>query len=339
MSIRTTSIGSWPIPFGQRLTLKRFYAGELDEGAAYDTLLAAARIAMDEQLACGLMQISGGEVFAPDFLHHIPPRLHGLSALAVRDTTRGYEGVGQYVVNGPLAAPRGTGHALAFRRESALERRLDKAAVPSPYTITMSFARPEDGARNRDALIAIVAGEVRDMVAAGAMDIQLDAPVEAIAAVHMVQGSYNGGETVASLADWIAAPFADVPRHIRRSVHFCLGDISRKPASETQNFRSLLPLVQALEGRIDRALIECSYVGQWREHAMLAEIPSSMEVVAGIADVKSTPQSVDELKSKIDALVQVVAPERLAVSASCGCGRMPHDDAIRLMRNLVKASA
>ena len=43
---------------------------------------------MDEQIACGLDQIMGGEVFAPDFLHHIPPRLDGLETLAPRITSR-----------------------------------------------------------------------------------------------------------------------------------------------------------------------------------------------------------------------------------------------------------
>jgi methionine synthase II (cobalamin-independent) len=338
-TIRTTSVGSWPIPFGQRLTLKRYYKGALDEASAYAALVAAARIAMDEQLACGLTQISGGEVFAPDFVHHIPPRLNGLSIRAARDTAKGYDGVGQYVADGQLSAPRGTGHAQAFRRERAIEPNLDKAAVPSPYSITLSFARAEDGPRHRDELNAIVTQEVHDMVAAGATEVQLDAPVEAIAAIHMEQGNYVGPESVQSLADWIAAPFAELAPQIRRSVHFCLGDISRKPASETQNLRSLLPLIQALDGRIDRALVECAHVGQWREHSLLADIPDGMEVVAGIADVKSSPQSVSELRHKIDALVRVVDPKRLALSASCGCGRMPHDEAIRLVRNLVKAAS
>ena len=58
--IRTTTVGSWPIPFGKRPALKRYYAGELDDAAAGEVLQAAARIVMDEQIACGLAQIMGG---------------------------------------------------------------------------------------------------------------------------------------------------------------------------------------------------------------------------------------------------------------------------------------
>lgn len=334
--IRTTSVGSWPIPFGQRLMLKRFYAGELDESGAFDALTCAARIAMDEQIACGIDQICGGEVFAPDFLHHIPPRLAGLRALALRDTARGYAGVARYVVNGKLTAPRGTGHALAYRRERAIERGLGKAAVPSPFTITMAFDDEVDRRLHQDALTTIVAAEVDDMVRAGARDIQLDAPVEAIEAIRIANGARQF--TVGELADWIARPFAAVPPTVRRSVHLCLGDVSRKPATEVQNLAALLPLIQALDGRVDRILVECSYIGQWRDRALLTEIPASMEVVAGIGDVKSAPAPIDKLRERVEVLVGLLGAERLLVSTSCGCGRMPHDDAIRLNRNLVKAA-
>ena len=121
MPIRTTVVGSWPIPFGQRLQLKRYYAGELSDEEANGLLQTAARIAMDEQIACGLDQIMGGEVFAPDFLHHIPPRLDGLETLAPRITSRGQQGVGRYQVIRKVTAPRGTGHAKAWRREQEIE--------------------------------------------------------------------------------------------------------------------------------------------------------------------------------------------------------------------------
>ncbi|MDP6607352.1 MAG: hypothetical protein QF664_14010, partial [Dehalococcoidia bacterium] len=67
-------------------------------------------------------------------------------------------------------------------------------------------------------------------------------------------------------------------------------------------------------------------------------IPESIEVIAGIADSKSKPQSVETLREGAEALARVVPPERLLLSSSCGCGRVPHDDAIEMMRNLVEAA-
>lgn len=296
-------------------------------------LADAARIAMDEMLACELDQIAGGEVFAPDFVHTVPPRLTGVRAERSRDVSRGQQGVARYVVTGPIGAPRGLGHARAFARERALEPRLDKVAVPTAFTIGLSFPRSELTGAVLEQLTGLVQVEIAQAVAAGAAEVQLDAPSEAIACI-------KGTAEVGRLADLIAAPFQGVAAGapVRRSVHFCLGDIARKPSTQVQNLRALLPLLQALDGRIDRALIECSYSGQWDDRALLGNVPESIEIVAGIGDVKSPPQPRDHYRRQIDQLLAVVPAERLAVSTSCGCGRMPHDDAIRLNLELVRAA-
>lgn len=332
MPIRTTVVGSWPIPFGQRLELKRYYAGELSDDEANGLLQTAARIAMDEQIACGLDQIMGGEVFAPDFLHHIPPRLDGLATLAPRITSQGQQGVGRYQVVGKVTAPRGTGHALAWRRERQIEARLDKASVPSPLTIGGGFVT-DDGvgeSGHLGDLIEVVQTEIADMIENGLEEIQLDAPGEAI-------GLVSENRSADSLLPLVQEPLAPASG-ITRTIHFCLGDIARKPSIEVQNLRSLIPFIQQLDGIVDRVHVECSYSGQWEEHGLLAELPNSMEIIAGIADVKSKPAPVSELRRKIEQLTKVISPDRLLVSTSCGVGRVPHDDAIRLMRNLVKAA-
>jgi len=328
--IRTTVVGSWPIPFGLKPRLTAYYKGEIGDEEAHDVLQAAARIAMDEQLACGLDQIMGGEAFAPDFVHHVPPRLEGLEIVKKRDHRAGVEGTGRYRIIGDVRAPRGTGHALAFRREKAIQPDLEKAAVPSPLTMTLSLIGDPRLPEQMEHIAQVVADEVRAMVDAGAREVQLDAPFEAVALVTQ-------GKEVADLVPWIVRPFRDVTG-ICRTVHFCLGDMGRRPATQEQHLRHLIALFEALDGEIDRVHVECSYAGQWAERALLAEVPDSMEVIAGVADVKSAPEDVDELRGRIDDLARVLPPERLRVSSSCGCGRMPHDDAIALMRNLVQAA-
>lgn len=330
MSIRTTVVGSWPIPFGQRAKLKQYYAGELTDEEADPILAAAARIAMDEQIACGLDEIMGGEVFAPDFLHHVPPRLDGLKTIRARDTSKGYDGVGIYEVTGKISAPIGTGHAKAFRRESAIEPGLQKASVPSPLTIGGGFRSKHRQAHLKD-MIEIVSREIADMVEAGAKEIQLDAPAEAI-------GLVMGNSSVDELLPLVREPLL-AARNVRRCIHFCLGDISRRTATQEQNLRNLLPFIQQLDGVVDRVHIECSYPGQWNEIHILDQLPDSMQIIAGIADVKSAPASEEALRDKILQLLEILPADRLLLSSSCGCGRVPHDEAIRLMRNLVKASS
>lgn len=103
--IRTATVGSWPIPRHHKAELTAYYRGDVSDVEAHDLLQQAARVAIAEQRACGLDQIMGGEVFAPDFVHHVPPRLAGLECLRKRDHGVGYEGLGVYKIVGDLSAP------------------------------------------------------------------------------------------------------------------------------------------------------------------------------------------------------------------------------------------
>lgn len=328
--IRTTVVGSWPIPRQHKTALTAYYRGETNDAQAHDALRAAARIAMDEQRACGLDQIMGGEVFAPDFVHHVPPRLSGLTCHRKRDHRAGYEGIAIYEITGDIAAPHGTGHALAYRRERAIVPTLDKAAVPSPLTMAIPFFQDPRREEQMENLARMVEREVLDMVAAGAAEVQLDAPAEAVALIL-------GAQTPEDILPWLLFPFQTVSG-LRRTIHFCLGDMGRRPFTQEQNLHALLPVLQALDGRVDRVHLECSYAGQWAEHALLAQVPASLEIIAGIADVKGEMQSAEALGQKIAALTAVVPPERLLVSSSCGCGRCTPEQATRLMTNLVAAA-
>ena len=328
--IRTTVVGSWPIPRNLKPQLTAYYRSDLSDDEARDVLQAAARIAMDEQRACGLDQIMGGEVFAPDFVHHVPPRLAGLRCVRRRDHRAGYEGVGVYAIEGDLSAPRGTGHALAYRREKAIEPLLDKAAVPSPLTMAVPFFADPQRDEQMPNLAKIVEAEVLDMVDAGAAEVQLDAPAEAVALIM-------GAQRVEEILRWLLYPFQRVSG-VRRTIHFCLGDMGRRPFTQEQNLHALLPALQQLDGRIDRIHLECSYAGQWEERRLLADVPHSIDIIAGIADVKREVQSVNELRAKLAALLAVAPAERLLVSSSCGCGRCTPEQARQLMNNLVAAA-
>jgi len=328
--IRTTVVGSWPIPTSWKPQLTAYYKGTLGDEEARDALQAAARIAMDEQKACGLDQIMGGEVFAPDFVHHVPPRLAGIRCLRPRDHRAGYEGIASYAIEGDIMAPRGTGHALAYRREKAIEPSLDKAAVPAPLTMTIPFLGDPRREEQMENMARVVEAEVLDMAEAGAAEVQLDAPAEAVALL-------TGAQTVDEVLCWLLYPFRRATG-IRRTIHFCLGDMGKRPFTQEQNLHALLPALVRLEGRVDRMHLECSYAGQWKERDLLGEVPASMEIIAGIADVKREPQGVEELREKIAALREVIPEDRLIVSSSCGCGRMAPGQARALMTNLVEAA-
>ncbi len=327
--VRTTVVGSWPIPTAFKPQLTAYYRGDVDDTAAHDVLQEAARCAMAEQRECGLDQIMGGEVFAPDFVHHVPPRLAGVECIRKRNHRAGYEGVGIYKIVGDVSAPKGTGHALAFRREKAIAKDLDKAAIPSALTLTIPFLSDPRRLEQMDHFAAIVEGEVADMAGAGATEIQLDAPAEAVA--------LSAGTDPDIVLSHLTLPFR-AALGVKRTLHFCLGDMGRKPFTQEQHLHTIVDILPRLEGKIDRVHLECSYVGQWAERELLRRVPDSMEVIAGIADVKAPTQTVNVLSARINALLDVIPESRLLVSSSCGCGRCTPDEARTLMSRLVDAA-
>jgi methionine synthase II (cobalamin-independent) len=80
--------------------------------------------------------------------------------------------------------------------------------------------------------------------------------------------------------------------------------------------------LRGLAGIVDRVVLELSLPEQWAERELLAELPTSMEIAAGIVDVKSPRvQTADELVRMAEALLRVVPAERLLLCPSCGLGR------------------
>jgi 5-methyltetrahydropteroyltriglutamate--homocysteine methyltransferase len=150
----------------------------------------------------------------------------------------------------------------------------------------------------------------------GATDIQLDLP-------HVAMGLVDDkdGWTTESAAALIRSIFVGFTG-IRRSIHFCYGDFMAQSWTTNRTFHPLLPTIQALDGVIDRVVLEFSLPEQWAERALLAQIPNSIEVAAGIIDVKSPViETVADVVAKIQELLRYVPAERLLICPSCGLGR------------------
>src|SRR5215471_6077377 len=76
--IRTTVVGSWPLPEMYRERLLQYHRGTLPEMLVKPTLVGAVEIAIREQKATGVTQFMGGEFFAEVFIQHLPRRLTGV---------------------------------------------------------------------------------------------------------------------------------------------------------------------------------------------------------------------------------------------------------------------
>jgi 5-methyltetrahydropteroyltriglutamate--homocysteine methyltransferase len=205
--------------------------------------------------------------------------------------------------------------------------------IPGPSEIMMMIESGEDRPLVSSAVTELIRTEVQACIALGATDIQLDLP-------HVAMGLVDDkGWDTERATEVIKTIFANI-KGIRRSVHFCYGDFGAQTWTTNRNFHALLPTIQALDGIVDRVVLEFSLPEQWAERALLAEIPASMEVAVGIVDVKSSVvESPAEIVEKVEQLVTYVPANRLLICPSCGFGRRNVEMALQKTSAMVKAVA
>lgn len=328
--IRTTVIGSWPLPEMYRERLLQYHRGTLPEMLVKPTLAGAAEIAIREQKATSVTQFMGGEFFAEVFINHIPRRLTGVRLMKQpADELKTYTDMAEYELTGDIDAPRGLGYVEAFRREVQLAPDLEKASVPGPLEV-VGHIRPTAAAQTQVArAIEIVNREIRGLEAAGAREIQLDIPYIAISSVL-------GQLTPTQAVDLIAASFAGV--QAIKTIHCCLGDLGSQPAIPVHNLHAMLPYVQQLTGVIDKVHLECSHPGQWADRACLRDVPKGMQVIAGLVDVKTPVETTEQVEERMREVLRFVEPERLWIAPSCGFGRRTTDIAVGKLARMVEAA-
>lgn len=328
--IRTTVVGSWPLPELYRERLVQYHRGTLPEMLIKPTLVGAAEIAIREQRATGVTQFMGGEFFAETFIQHLPRRLTNVRLSKPQaPELRLYTDVAEYEIVGDLEAPSGLGYAEAFRREVQLAPDLVKASIPGPLEL-VSHLRPVEVAEAQIArAIGIINEEIRQMATAGAQEIQLDIP---FIAVRSVLGLLAPDQAVRL----IAQSFAGIS--VSKTIHCCLGDLDSRSAVTVHNLQALMPVLTQLGGVVDKVHLECSHPGQWADRACLRDLPKDLEVIAGIVDVKTPVETTEHIAERIHEVLQVVEPDRLWIAPSCGFGRRTTEIAIGKLARMVEAA-
>jgi 5-methyltetrahydropteroyltriglutamate--homocysteine methyltransferase len=328
--IRTTVIGSWPLPEMYRERLLQYHRGTLPEMLIKPTLVGAAEIAISEQKATGVTQFMGGEFFAEVFIQHLPRKLTGVKLVKPQAAElKAYTDLAEYELTDDIDAPHGLGYIEAFRRESQLEPTLEKASVPGPLEVLAHIRPTPEVQRQISRAIEIVNREIHGLAAAGAREIQLDIPYIAIRSVLGQLAPEEAG-------DLIARSFAGV--EALKTIHCCLGDLGSQSAITVHNLHALLPYIERLRGVIDKVHLECSHAGQWADRACLRDIPKELQVIAGIVDVKAPVEPAEQIAERIGEMLRFVEPERLWIAPSCGLGRRTTEIATGKLSRMVEAA-
>lgn len=327
--LRTTVIGNWPLPPRYADVLRAYHRREVLEARAEPALKDAAAIAIREQKSTGVNRVTGGEMYADPELNHLARHLSGIQV--VNDSSGGElqpPGQGYYRLVGTLGAPRGIGYAAGFRREKACDHHLTVASCPGPMSVLSPLLRSDPNAFSAlNEATAIVQREVRALAKDGAREIQLDLPSES-AALRL----FDFDPSV--VAGSIEAAFRGM-RNIERTAHFCFRMLKEAGYSEEQNVRSVLPVIQALPGKVDRIFIECT---EDVARDLLGEVPKELEVIAGIAAVEGEVSPVDVLVRLGREALRSVPPERLWLAPACGMRSCSSERAVQILANVVAAA-
>ena len=327
--MRTTLVGSWPAEDRFAADLARYHRGELSSGAAEALLTHIAAVAIAQQRECGVDQITGGETSTDSFILHFP-RL--LSGIVPSSNITAWDGRGTYTLVGAIEAPRGLGIADAFARERRIDLDLEKVTIPGPSEITMLIEPRETARAVWPRMVELIRCEIRQLIAYGAREVQLDLP-------HVAMGLADGGWRSEEAVDLVTAIFRGMSG-ICRSIHLCYGDFMARSWTQNHELRPLLPTLRQIGDVVDRVVLELSLPEQWRQRELLLEVDPRIEIAAGIVDVKSPRiQTVDELARMCEELLGLFDESRLLLCPSCGLGRRSVPLAIGKTKALVGCAA
>jgi 5-methyltetrahydropteroyltriglutamate--homocysteine methyltransferase len=320
-SIRTTVIGSYPVPEWLRALPNSV------------NLRDAVMVVMKSQELAGIDVISDGELSRFDVSH---PETNGMIEYFVRPMA----GIDPALSRQELEAFRSRA-GFAFRTRPAAvvrsalgEGRLDlprtydavklltslplKFTVTSPYMLAKTLLDTHYGDLQK--LVEGLAEVLRQQVAA------IDAPV-----LQVDEANLPGSPQDAAIA---AAGINRVLSGGRREkgVHLCFGNYGGQTIQKGF-FRDLLPFFNALE--CDHLLLEFARRGDDELH-VFRDLKSSIALGLGVIDIKDNEvETADEVARRIERAVQVLGAERIRwIHPDCGFWMLQRSVADRKMQAL-----
>ncbi len=307
--IPATVIGSWSLPgWYEKFVADAKQNPELFGSADRQEAVAdAVRVAIDDQTRAGLDRITDGEMQRVDFNLGFYHFIQGLEPIPPCAALRApaHDQRDRYRAVAPLQAPDGLGTIAEIKLARELTDLPLKAPVPGPFTLAGCI---DGGGVYRDrqavteALIPIVNGELKALVAAGLDFVQLDEPSFAC---HP--------KTPEAFLDVIDRTVDGVNAYI--SMHMCFGNY-RARAVGHRSYRPLFPHLG--RAKVNQLALEFAS-REMAEIELLAELPDCMDIAVGLVDVKNTWVEPAELVAeRLQTVLRYAEPERVSVTPDCG---------------------
>ncbi|PWU20761.1 MAG: methionine synthase [Candidatus Rokuibacteriota bacterium] len=318
----TAVVGSYSMP-GWLERVKNDYLQRRISRHDYDEIHdAAVKAALKDQEVAGVDIVSDGELRRDNMIDYFAMRLPGVQI--DHASKRFYYDFYDSVIRNPMpTASLGLVEDFRFLRRFT-ERRV-KVSVTGPHSLVKRIRNEHYRSEEAFALdIARVMNlELKELVKAGATDLQIDEPYYSGFAedVGWGIGALN------ALVDGVGA---------RLSLHVCYGNRYGKPSWEG-SYRYLFPAV--LEARVDQLTLEFGRRGEG-DVELFKEFDPPFALGLGVIDVKSHDvESPAIVAERIRKALEIVSPERLGVNPDCGLLHLPRDVAFAKLRAMVEGTS
>jgi len=327
--LRTTVIGSYPFP-GWLESATRYLDdfGSADRAELQDD---AVLVAIYDQVNAGRDVISDGEQTRLDFNLSFYGFIEGVSRYPEQPRQFGppaHDQRGKHDIVGELRAPRGLGVVEEWTRLKRLAPAgpVLKASVPGPYTLSGRL-NPNNAYRDRyavtEALIPLVAAELKALVDVGCREITIDEPS---------MSCYAYREDPARFVDIFNRTVEGVRGRARLSTHLCFGNYKGR-AVGPRRYKPMFPAFLQLD--VDEIHLEMAS-REFAEIELLEHLTERFDVAIGIVDVKSyyleTPTDIAE---RVRLCLRYAPAERLSFAPDCGLSQTARWAAKQKLKSMV----
>jgi 5-methyltetrahydropteroyltriglutamate--homocysteine methyltransferase len=310
------SMPSWLERAKNEYLRRRVTAHDLEE--MHD---AAVKAAIKDQEVAGLDVGSDGELRRDNMIDYFATRLPGVEIDRASKTSY-YDFYESVVRNRMPVAPLGLVEHFRFLRRFT-ERRT-KVSVTGPHSLVKRIRNecyPSEEAFAVE-IARIVNLELRELVRAGAEEIQIDEPYYS----GFPEDLPWGVRAVNALVEGVDA---------RLSLHVCYGNRYGKPSWEG-SYRYLFPAI--LEARIHQITLEFARRGG-EDLRLFKEFEAPFALGLGVVDVKTHDiESPAIVAERIREALAVLPLERLSVNPDCGLLHLPRDVAYAKLHAMVEGA-
>lgn len=301
--------------------------------AADETINAASRQVVSDQVEAGIDIPTDGEVKRENYIHYHCRHLKGIDFkhLTLRELRGGTYAAELPTINDRVRV-RDRGFLVEdWRMAQSFTDRPVKITMPGPMTVTDTNANSyysSDKALGADIADALNQ-EVLALANAGCVHIQVDEPVFA----------RKPGDALEFGVENLERVFHGVPPHVVKTMHMCCGYPDRLDRLDypKADRRAYFEIIRAIdESSIDVVSIEDAH--RHNDLSLLDLVQNTQVILGVVAIALSRIESVEEISARLTEALNHIDSDRLIAAPDCGLGLLGRKLARSKLKNMCEAA-